>query len=125
MKFMLNIIKKNFWIRGAISFKEDNKNEIERVTIKFIKSFLEINKLKPKDILLIMIVAPKNLHSSYPCTFLRKNGYNFPCITFSDIEVLGSPQNIIRFVVHCRSIKKIKELYLDEASKLRDVLLNN
>jgi monofunctional chorismate mutase len=121
---MLGIIKRRFWIRGAISFKEDNKIEIEKATIKFIKSFLEINKIKPKDILLIMIVAPKNLHSSYPCTFLRENGYDFPCITFSDIEVLGTPQNIIRFVINCKSMKKVKDLYLDDASKLRDILLN-
>lgn len=119
---MFRIFKKFYWVIGAISFLDDNPKDLENATIKFMKSFLDINKMKEKDLILVMIIAPKNLHSSYPCTFLRLNYFTFPCITLSDIEVKGTPQNILRFVIQCRCFKKPKDLYLEEAAKLKDII---
>lgn len=121
---MLNLIKKTYWIRGAISFTKDSPDEIEKATIKFIKHFMAMNKIKEKDILILMIIAPGNLHSSYPCTFIRKNGYKFPCITLSDIEVKNTPDNILRFVIQIKSFNKVKDLYMEEATLLKEKIDN-
>ncbi len=122
---MLELLKRKFWVKGAISFEKDDKIEIEKRTIQFIESFLKLNKIKDKDIILMMIIAPAELHSAYPCTFIRKKGFKFPCMTFSDINVYGSPQNILRFIVHCKSYKRVKDLYLEEALKLKEILDKN
>lgn len=119
---MIEILKKEFWARGAITFNEDSINEIEKVTIKFIETFLSKNKIKPYNILFLMIIAPKSLHSCYPCSFIRRKGFNFPCITISDIEVLNAPQNILRFVIQYKAFKKVEDLYLDDAIKLKSSL---
>ncbi|MFN3411713.1 MAG: chorismate mutase [Exilispira sp.] len=119
---MLNILKREFWARGAISFNEDSIEEIEKVTLKFIYTFLSKNKIKSSNIIFLMIIAPKGLHSCYPCSFIRRNGFNFPCITVSDIEVSNSPQNILRFVIQYKSYKKIEDLYLDDAIKLKSII---
>ncbi len=117
---IFNFLKKTYWVRGAISFKNDNKKDIEESTIKFIKNFIFENKLTTKDILLVIIVAPNNLKSSYPCSFLRINSFNFPCITASDIIIEDTPQNILRFLIQCKSFSKPKELYLYEAAFLKE-----
>ncbi len=117
MKFL---IKKLFWSRGAISFKSDNAKDIEDCVIRFFNTFLIANKLKEKDIQSMIVIAPQNLHSCYPASFFRKNGYNFPSITAADIYVENTPQNIIRFMIQVKSIKKPIDLYLDEAKFLKD-----
>lgn len=116
---MLDILKREFWARGAISFNEDSIEEIEKATLKFIYTFLSKNKIKASNIIFLMIIAPKSLHSCYPCSFIRRDGFNFPCITVSDIEVSNSPQNILRFVIQYKSNKRIEDLYLDDAIKLK------
>ena len=117
---MIRFFKKIFWVRGAISFNEDKKEDIEKTVLKFINAFQTKYKIKSNDILVIFIIAPKNLTSSYPCTFLRKNGFTFPCITSSDILIKDTPQNILRFLIQCKSYKKPEDLYLDDAVSLRD-----
>lgn len=119
---MFGIFKRLKWYRGAISFTSDCKEDIKNSTLRFIESFVKENNIKANDILLIIVIAPKNLSSAYPCTFIRKNNCNIQCITVSDIEVKNTPQNILRFLIQVKTNRKLKDLYLDGAKDLKEII---
>lgn len=111
------------FIRGAITVKENTKEEILNQTEKLLCEVIKKNGLKISDILSILFTATKDLDMAYPAVAARKIGVTEAALMcFQEMYVVGSLEKCIRCTVICENEKvqtQAQHVYLEKAEILR------
>lgn len=117
-----------YGIRGAITIKENSKDEIKEASLELFEKIVNENYIKLEDIVSIIISCTKDITKDYPGKFIREN-YKLglvPIMHFNEMEVELSTPFCIRFLITVNgSNSNIKYVYLRGAEKLRTDLFNN
>ena len=110
-------------IRGAITVKNNEKEEIWDASEKMIKEIIERNDIEIEDIISITFTATKDLTKAYPAVAARKLGIvDAALMCVQELYVEGSLPMAVRAAVTVKSEKSQKEakhVYLEGATVLR------
>ncbi len=115
-------------IRGAITVKQDTKEEIKQATLELFERILIENKLSRDDVSCVFITATSDLSSVFPAEAIReKEDFRYiPVICAQEIEVKGAMPRCIRMLVLASTPippEEIHHIYLREAQNLRQDLI--
>jgi chorismate mutase len=110
-------------IRGAITVKNNSKEEILSATKELLAEIVKNNTFKINDVATVIFSATGDLNAEFPAVAARELGWNeTPLLCTTEIDVPGSLQRCIRVLLLVNSDKKqeeIKHIYLREAVNLR------
>ena len=110
-------------IRGAITLKENNNEDIIAATKELLSEIENKNNLNKDDVISILFSSTKDLNAEYPAKAARLLGYTqCSLMCFNEMEVLNSIKKCIRVMVLYQSSleqKNIKHVYLKDAKTLR------
>ncbi|MDD4801419.1 MAG: chorismate mutase [Syntrophomonas sp.] len=110
-------------IRGAITVKEDNAEEILQATTEVLEEIIKQNDLNIQQIASIIFTATADIKSVFPAQAARLMGLNMvPLMCAQEIEVPGSLPLCIRLLLYVNTDKEQDEIYhvfLKDAAKLR------
>lgn len=116
------------FIRGAITVKENIKEEILNQTEKLLCEIIKKNNLKISEILSVLFTATKDLDMAYPAVAARKIGITEAALMcFQEMCVVGSLESCIRCTIICENEKiqaQAQHIYLEKAEILRPDLKN-
>ena len=114
-------------IRGAITVKSNNKDDIIKNTAKLLNTIIDLNNIKQEELVSIIFTATPDLTKEYPAVAARKIGYkNIPLICLQEMAVENSLKMCIRILIYINrecSLDKIEHVYLKDAKKLRPDLV--
>ncbi len=122
--------KKTFWeekklifIRGAITAKENTKEEILAETKELLEMIVKKNHLKWKDVLSVQFTATRDLDAAYPAVAARELGLTQAALMcLQEMYVQNSLPKCIRCECFCASNKNQEDavhIYLKGAQALR------
>lgn len=110
-------------IRGAITVKNNAKEEIISATKELLQKIFKANRFRVEEVASILFSVTKDLDAEFPAVAARELGWkDTPLLCTYEIDVQGSLPRCIRVLLHVNSDKKQKEMkhvYLKEAVKLR------
>jgi chorismate mutase len=110
-------------LRGAILFREDNKEEVTERTAQLLREMIQRNDISPEDIVDIIFTATDDLHSEFPAAAARHIGLtHIPLLCARELDIKGSTAKCIRVLMHFYTRKHPHELrhpYLEGARQLR------
>lgn len=114
-------------VRGAITVKKNDKEEIVFATEKLLEKMISVNNIKVSDIASVVFSVTEDLTKEFPAVAAREMGWLYtPLMCTNEMMVEGSLKHCIRVMMIVNSAKtqkEIKHIYLDEAKKLRPDLL--
>jgi len=116
-------------VRGAITVKVDEPEEILSATRRLLTSILDANPiLQPDDLASVLFTLTGDLVSTYPAQAARQIGWvNVPLMCMQEIPVPGGLPRCIRVLLHWNTDLPqpvIHHVYLEEAVRLRPDLTN-
>lgn len=110
-------------LRGAITVKRDEKEEIIAATKRLLVSLQAENGFAPQDIASIFFTVTPDLKSAFPAQAARELGWTtVPLLDAQEIPVEGSLPRCIRVLILVntdRPQSAMKHVYLEEARRLR------
>lgn len=111
-------------IRGAVTVKKNSVQEIELATCNLLLEIIKKNNLEIKNITQIIFSATRDITKIYPAVYARKIGIvNASLFCVQEMYVENSLPMCIRVLLNfCdkyQADKKIFNIYLGEAKKLR------
>ena len=112
-------------IRGAITVKEDTREEIWQAAARMVRECLEKNQVDPQDIGAAIFSMTEDLTAAFPSAGVRKMLAGFDAVPLFDMRQLaikGSLQRCIRVLLLVNTQKEQKEIhhvYLEGAATLR------
>lgn len=110
-------------IRGAITVKENERDEILQATRRMLEQIVQQNSLKEDDIISAIFTTTRDLNAAFPAEAARQMGWKYPALMCSnEMEVPGSLRKCIRVLLHVNTdmpADKIRHVYLEEARSLR------
>jgi chorismate mutase len=111
-------------VRGAITVKADEPEEILSATRRLLTSILEANPLlQPEDLASALFTLTGDLASVYPAQAARQIGWvNVPLMCMQEIPVPGGLPRCIRVLLHWNTDLPqtvVHPIYLEEAVRLR------
>lgn len=111
-------------IRGAVTVKKNSVQEIEFATRNLLLEIIRKNNLEIKNITQIIFSATRDITKIYPAVYARKIGIvNASLFCVQEMYVENSLPMCIRVLLNfCdkyQADKKIFDIYLGEAKKLR------
>lgn len=110
-------------IRGAITVKKNEKDDIAFATEMLLEKIVSLNKLKVEDIASVIFSVTTDLDKEFPAIAARELGWLYtPLMCTIEIPVEGSIKKCIRVLLHVNSEKRqneMKHVYLEGAQKLR------
>lgn len=115
-------------IRGAITIKENTKEEVYSNTEEMLKKIIEDNNIDIEQIISVVFTATNDIDSAYPAVAARKLGIvdaSLMCV--QEMYVENSLRMCVRAMVMINTDKKQKEMknvYLKGATVLRPDLIN-
>lgn len=113
----------SIWVRGAITVKENCKEEILANTKILLKKILEVNQIEEQQVQSILFTATKDLDQIYPAVAAREIGLTEAALLcFQEMSVEKSLPLCIRVAVVAETEKKQKDaipVYLEKAVQLR------
>lgn len=114
-------------IRGAITVEEDTSEKIEEAIVELFDKIIKTNEIKIEDISHILFSATKDLKSSFPAKFIRRNFkiQYVPLLCVNEMDVEPSLKKCIRIMMVVNTEKQqneIKHIYLGGAKILRSDL---
>lgn len=111
------------WIRGAITAEYNTKEEILEKTETLLNQMIQVNHLKPEEIVSILFTATKDLDQAYPAVAARKMGITEAALLcFQEMYVENSLSMCIRVCIVTQSDQNQKQanhVYLEKAVQLR------
>lgn len=111
-------------IRGAITVKNNSKEEILEATKKVLQEMVTQNQIKIEDIASAIFSVTTDLNAAFPAEAARLIGWKHTSLLCTtEIPVPDSLTKCIRVLLHVNSDKKqdeIKPVYLEEAKTLRN-----
>lgn len=116
-------------IRGATTIIKDNEDNIKSSSIELIKTILDANCLKEKDLISITFSCTSDIKSTYPGKYIREY-FKFDKVAimhFNEMIVENSLEKCIRvmLLVNREFSDNIKFVYLNKAVELRKDLYND
>lgn len=112
-------------IRGAIRVKKNSRDEIERASLKLMRSLIRENDIDPDSVACVIFTVTGDLNADFPARPIRKmgNGWQFvPLLCTKEIDVPGAMDRMLRILVLANTTRPqrlVKHQYLGEAKKLR------
>jgi len=115
-------------IRGAVNVDKNEKELIIKETKNLLINIIKANKLETEDICSIFFTMTPDLNAVFPAMAARELGWkHVPMLCAVEIDVKDSMPLCIRVLLHINTDLKqneIKHVYLKEAQKLRNDLLD-
>lgn len=110
-------------VRGAITVDRDDRAAIVDATKRLLAAMVERNGVEIDDIASVLFSLTPDLRAAFPALGAREMGWtHVPMLHFSEINVPGSLQRVIRVLMHVnttRSLEAIEHVYLEGAVVLR------
>ncbi|MCL2025766.1 MAG: chorismate mutase [Leptospirales bacterium] len=110
-------------IRGATSVENNSREEIFSKTEELLETLVKKNNLNIEDVASAIFSVTEDIDEVFPAAAAREIGWNFvPLFSCREIPVKGSPNGIIRLLMHVNTEKSQRELmhvYLHRAVVLR------
>lgn len=110
-------------IRGAITVKNNTKEDILAASVELLKKIIELNNIQKEEMVSIIFTATTDLDAVYPAVAAREIGLDMvPLLCFQEMKVKDSLPRCIRvmfFIDRKSPLGEIKHVYLREAVSLR------
>ncbi len=110
-------------VRGAITVKGDDQDEILDATRELLQAILSANDMHVQDIASIYFTTTSDLTSTYPAFAARQLGwFDLALLCGHEMAVPSGLQKCIRVLIHWNTTKTNEEIvhvYLREAKSLR------
>lgn len=110
-------------VRGAITVKKNEADEIISNTKILLSKIIELNRIKKDDMISIFFTATPDIDAVFPSVAAREMGFtDVPLMCASELAIKGSLEKCIRIMMHINSEKNLNEIihvYLNDAKKLR------
>ena len=116
-------------IRGAITIDEDTPEMIEKATVELFSKIVESNEIAIEDISHIIFTLTKDIKTSFPAKFVRRNFkiQYVPLLCVNEMDIEPSLKKCLRILMVVNTEKKqneIKHVYLGGARILRSDLVS-
>ena len=117
-------------VRGAVTVKENSREQILEATQKLLEEILERNpEMEPPEIASAIFSVSEDLNAAFPAKAARIIGWNMvPLFGAKEISAPDGIQMCIRVLIHWNTElpqEDIEHVYLGEAKKLRPDLDKN
>jgi chorismate mutase len=113
-------------LRGATTFGEDTKDEIDAKTQALVSEMLERNAIEHDDLVSIIFTATDDLTAEFPATSARALGLgDVPLLCARELGVAHGMKRTIRVLMHFYGEQRRADLhhvYLEGSRSLRDDL---
>ena len=113
-------------LRGATTFAEDTKAEINAKTQALVTAMLERNSIAHDDLVSIIFTATDDLTAEFPATAARALGLgDVPLLCARELGIVHGMKNTIRVLMHFygeQTRGDLHHVYLEGARTLRDDL---
>ncbi len=110
-------------IRGAITIKNNTKEDIKSATIELLEKLIKENNIKKENISHAIFTLTNDLNAEFPAKFARLDfGWdNIAMMCFHELDVPNSLEKCLRVlvVVNVEDNFEPKFVYLKGAEKLR------
>ena len=116
-------------VRGAITIEDDTPAAIEKATVELFAKILDVNKIEIEDISHIIFTLTKDIKTSFPAKFVRRNFkiQYVPLLCVNEMDIEPSLKKCLRILMVVNTEKKqneIKHVYLGGARILRSDLVS-
>lgn len=117
-------------IRGAITVKENNANEMVANTKILLDEMIEKNEIVPENVVQVLITTTEDLDAVFPARAMRMlDGWTYvPVMCMREIPVVNSLEKCIRIMMTVETDipqDQIDHIYLEGAVVLRPDLSMN
>ena len=113
-------------LRGATTFAEDSKDEIDAKTQTLVRQMLERNGIGHDDLVSIIFTATDDLTAEFPATSARALGLgDVPLLCARELGIAHGMKKTIRVLMHLQvdgARGGLHHVYLEGARSLRDDL---
>jgi chorismate mutase len=110
-------------VRGAITVKSDEQDEILDATRELLQAILRANEMRVEDIASIYFTTTPDLTSTYPAFAARQLGwFDLALMCGHEMAVPTGLQKCVRVLIHWNTSKTNEEIvhvYLRDAKSLR------
>jgi chorismate mutase len=111
-----------YGLRGAISVKRNDTQDILDATTELMTTIMERNALHPEDVVSCIFTATNDLNAEFPAVAARAIGFDrVPLLCAGEIPVPRAMPHVIRVLIHYYAGEdhEAKHVYLGEAKALR------
>lgn len=109
-------------IRGAVSVKENNREEILSSTRQLLREMVEANSIGIEDIASVIFTATTDLDAAFPAEAAREMGWTAAALLDAvEIPVPGSMPRVVRVLILVNVPEDFnpRHVYLGNCKKLR------
>jgi chorismate mutase len=109
-------------LRGAISVKRNDSQDILDATTELMTTIMERNALRPEDVVSCIFTATNDLNAEFPAVAARALGFErVPLLCAGEIPVPRALGHVIRVLIHYYAAEdhEARHVYLGEAKILR------
>ena len=110
-------------IRGAVSVKNNTRDEILASSQELLGEMVQRNKIAVEDIISVIFTATRDLDAAFPAEAARQMGWNETALLdAAEIAVPGSMPQVVRVLMHVSAAQedfKPVHTFLGNAKKLR------
>ncbi len=109
-------------IRGAVSVKENNREEILSSTRELLREMVEANSIGIEDIASVIFTATTDLDAAFPAEAAREMGWTAAALLDAvEIPVPGSMPRVVRVLILVNVTEDFnpRHVYLGNCKNLR------
>jgi chorismate mutase len=111
-----------FALRGAVSVKLNNAQDILDATSELMREIMQRNALEPDSVVSCIFTATRDLNAEFPAVAARALGFErVPLLCAQEIPVPRSMPRVIRVLIHYHAddAHVPAHVYLGDARELR------
>ena len=111
-----------FALRGASSVERNDAGAILGATERLLHEILELNDLRPSDVVSCIFTLTDDLDAEFPAVAARNIGFSsVPLLCTREVAVPGSMPRVLRVLMHYHAPDdhEARHVYLGEARNLR------
>ena len=111
-----------FALRGASSVERNDAGAILGATEALLREILEVNDLRPSDVVSCIFTLTDDLDDEFPAVAARNIGFSgVPLLCTREVAVPGSMPRVLRVLMHyyAPDDHEARHVYLGEARTLR------
>lgn len=110
-------------LRGATSLEIDDKQHLHERTTELVDALLDLNGLRPDDIVSVLFTCTPDIVSDFPAAAARALGMGaVPLMCAQEMAVPGALPRVIRVMMHAEldvPRHDVRHIYLHDAVSLR------
>ena len=112
-------------VRGAITLKENTKEEIKSAVVELLNKMLEKNSIEKKDIAFAIFTTTPDINADFPAKYARiECGFSeVPMMCYHELDVKEGIKKCLRILLNINTNKaqnEIHHIYLKDAKILRE-----